>query len=378
MPAQDSDATLEFVSHHESDPQQFESAVDEELIAEIAASTGCSRDDAQVAAQITRDHYGIKSTPQAHDFKDAVAFILASPNPVNAAWGVAIASGFDVCEGRSIENISSELTKRGLPVTKAGLSKAAYEFAELLNLPKSRYQRSDSAQEAYADRATKTHEAKALATKPRSLPKSVSDADLSDLNRLGVVCDSVSIKFPQGVEEHTLRSVWAVLGKCNKAMQWWIGDTARATKQAKGMTWEQYAAEVGLDPETARKYAQVAEYVPCGMRIPQLDFAHHQLVAPLLPDQQRHWLEQSLQHGLTVRELRDSIKAGKVCKFPQHLDMGIDSIESWTGALMHRWERNVFKRMLPVAPKPKLQAWLARLERPHAMYEAIKRRLERA
>jgi len=60
-----------------------------------------------------------------------------------------------------------------------------------------------------------------------------------------------------------------------------------------------------------RKYKEVCERIENGIRIPNLTFAHHQLVAYMEPALQREWLQEAVRHDWTVAELRNAIRDSK-------------------------------------------------------------------
>lgn len=366
---------LDHLAHSDGDKQQHDHLIDESVLRDAAAETGVPIDDVRVIFEYAREAMGHKSGRDALDIRDGLAFILAAPNPVNAAWGIGFAMGLDACEGRSIDDVATELIKKDLPVTRAGISKAAQEFGTMFNLPTSRYQRGEAAQDAYAESATKVHHAKDDATRPRQLPKQIPQNLFAALVERGVSFTPTSMNIPDDANDETLEMCWGLVGFIQRTNQWFIGDTARATKERRRETWEKYADRVGIAPHYAEQLAYVSEAVDASVRTEALTFAHHERVAPLLPDQQRHWLQQAVEHNLTVRQLRNSIKAGKIVLATRVAPHGIDSIESWTGALMVNWERNIFNKRFDKAPKETLVRWLDKLRKPHQMYESIYMRI---
>ena len=49
----------------------------------------------------------------------------------------------------------------------------------------------------------------------------------------------------------------------------------------------------GVEYETLRKYAMVAQQVPIGIRIPNLSWTHHRAISALAPADQRRWLRKA-------------------------------------------------------------------------------------
>lgn len=88
------------------------------------------------------------------------------------------------------------------------------------------------------------------------------------------------------------------------SLQWVLGDWLAYGEQRWGKTYEQMAAVTGFKVSTLYDYAYVARSVQISMRIETLSFNHHQVVAPLPPKEQTHWLNLALVNKWSVAELR--------------------------------------------------------------------------
>ena len=86
--------------------------------------------------------------------------------------------------------------------------------------------------------------------------------------------------------------------------QWWLGLLLDYGELRWGEKYAQAAEDTGYKPETCRKALYVYRRVQSGIRIPELEYSHHVIVAPLEPDQQREILAKALAEGMTVRDTK--------------------------------------------------------------------------
>jgi hypothetical protein len=126
------------------------------------------------------------------------------------------------------------------------------------------------------------------------------------------------------------------------ASQWWLVDWWNANP-AYGERVEAAKEFLPIDIGTLRAYASAAANV-C-IRVNTLSFTHHRVVASLVPDQQRFWLERAEREGLSVRALDAAIK--------QHKGIGSDhTLASATEHEAH--EQNEHEQELETPPPPPL------------------------
>lgn len=104
---------------------------------------------------------------------------------------------------------------------------------------------------------------------------------------------------------------WRLLGKVLKKMegsiQWLIGDWCVQAERKWGATYDQIAAETGYKKKSLREYAYVARSVDLSIRMDNLSFGHHHLVAGLSPDKQQTWLRKALSENWSISQLRKAI-----------------------------------------------------------------------
>lgn len=82
----------------------------------------------------------------ALNIRAIVAMFMSPGNLSLRAWALAFAAGLDAAEGRSMTEVARELK-----VTRAAVSKETNRWADLLNLPRSRYLKSEQARESYSE-----------------------------------------------------------------------------------------------------------------------------------------------------------------------------------------------------------------------------------
>jgi len=110
------------------------------------------------------------------------------------------------------------------------------------------------------------------------------------------------------------RSEWLAtgrrLGAIGRCSQWWIGDWIRYGTAQWGEKYAEAARVTGYDVASLRNMAWVASCFDVSLRSDKLTWSHHVLLAPLEPDQQRHWLERAAEEGFSVTDLRLALRAG--------------------------------------------------------------------
>jgi hypothetical protein len=102
------------------------------------------------------------------------------------------------------------------------------------------------------------------------------------------------------------REVGRVLSRLDASIQWLIGDWFVYGESKYGDA-KAIAEQLGYSHGTIRVYASVARNVELLIRINNLSFAHHQLVAAKSQEEQRQWLKRAVAENLSVAALRKLI-----------------------------------------------------------------------
>ncbi|MEO1290284.1 MAG: hypothetical protein AAFV93_21240 [Chloroflexota bacterium] len=113
--------------------------------------------------------------------------------------------------------------------------------------------------------------------------------------------------------------VGTLLAMLDNSMQWLIGDFIACGESKKFGTQKEIADLFGFEYGTVRVYASVARNIDLLIRINKLSFGHHQLVAgmrdidtgEILQQEQQYWLQQAVDNGWSVRQLRAAINGEK-------------------------------------------------------------------
>lgn len=124
---------------------------------------------------------------------------------------------------------------------------------------------------------------------------------------------SVGFQLPAGdaPPEH-----WSELGETiialHGATQWLIGDWLLHDENNHWGATTALAEKYDLNLNTLYTYRKIAKSVPFGIRIPELSFGHHQVVAHKLTEaEQRQWLEHARDEGWSVAALRAALRQSK-------------------------------------------------------------------
>lgn len=101
------------------------------------------------------------------------------------------------------------------------------------------------------------------------------------------------------------------LGAIGRCSQWWIGDWIRYGTARWGEKYAEAARVTGYDVASLRNMAWVASRFDLSLRSDKLSWSHHVLLAPLVQEEQRHWIERAASERLSVADLRIELRAGE-------------------------------------------------------------------
>lgn len=122
--------------------------------------------------------------------------------------------------------------------------------------------------------------------------------------------------LPGDLSEDSWLDIGKTLNNISTAHQWWVGDWLNYgyDRYEHG----QYEKALELFPqyekETLRRHKQVAKLIKSGIRIPDLSFNHHQLVAPYSEEEQKKLLKEAKDNKWTVRDFQRYIRRYKASK----------------------------------------------------------------
>lgn len=98
------------------------------------------------------------------------------------------------------------------------------------------------------------------------------------------------------------------------AIHWWIGDLFNYGEARWGEACYQIVDGYDFAVQTIRNDKWVAKAVPASLRRDTLHYSHHVEIASLEPNLQDELLNLAEEENLTVRELRQKVKAMKMQK----------------------------------------------------------------
>lgn len=146
----------------------------------------------------------------------------------------------------------------------------------------------------------------------RSIAKQVKNF----LDLPGCKFTETTLIIDRGLSFDHWERIGLVLRRAESGIQWWIGDwMVYGEHEYK----EKYAQatdandKTGINIDTLRNYQWVSEHVPPVMRITEIPWSFHQLVAALPPEDQQQWLNKAAERKAasepyTFRELKKEIE----------------------------------------------------------------------
>jgi hypothetical protein len=124
--------------------------------------------------------------------------------------------------------------------------------------------------------------------------------------------DPVSLTIKDGTELNIWQDIGNSLCKIEGSMQFWVGDWVNHGEHSYGEKYTEALKATDYEKDTVEKFAKVCKNIEKRRRRPLLSFSHHAEVAHLEPKQQEKWLNIAEEKHLSIRELRESIRCGKV------------------------------------------------------------------
>lgn len=125
-----------------------------------------------------------------------------------------------------------------------------------------------------------------------------------------VTMTTTGLHIPDGISREDWEEVGAALGQIDRRMQFMVGDWINAGEREGYISRDTYDAAERLFPQLSRKtlreYSSVAR--KSSIRMDDLSFKHHQVVAPLPPEQQAERLEEARENHWPVETLKEHIR----------------------------------------------------------------------
>jgi len=122
--------------------------------------------------------------------------------------------------------------------------------------------------------------------------------------------DDLTFEQAQGVTHYIAEAIKRDVLEVN-LLQFCLGDIVQYAERRWGDTYSQLLDSTGLAYGTLANTAWVARSVDYSCRREDLSFAHHAVIAPLPPNEQREWLQRAAKDEIGANELRRQIQASK-------------------------------------------------------------------
>jgi hypothetical protein len=131
----------------------------------------------------------------------------------------------------------------------------------------------------------------------------------------GVEVSEIGLKITAKLSYDAWADMMKRVQRAHRSMLWILGDGFVYGEGRFGQLFSQAIEE--HSEETARNAMWVSSQVPPVRRLTALTWSHHQQVASLEPREQGRFLQEAVDHGWRVHELREAVKAFKLLLEPE-------------------------------------------------------------
>jgi len=129
-----------------------------------------------------------------------------------------------------------------------------------------------------------------------------------------------SLVIDKSITEEEFVNIGNALGMMKEALMFWLGDWILFYRDNPSFVGDVphsveracYKVRFMYSDRTVKNAVWVCKHVEPSRRREKLKFGHHQVVAPLPPDEQDKWLKAAEWNGFTVKELRNEIMGKKL------------------------------------------------------------------
>ncbi len=146
----------------------------------------------------------------------------------------------------------------------------------------------------------------------------------------------VGLKVDGLVDERAWLGFMARLKPVVSGLQWIVGDWINLGESTWGKTYQAMSDLTGLDIDTLTTYAYVARSVQFSIRIENLSFSHHRLVAALPESEQQAKLDHAASKKLSLAAFRSYLNGKQPSRAKRTVverfqDMALDLYEDYRG-----------------------------------------------
>jgi hypothetical protein len=133
---------------------------------------------------------------------------------------------------------------------------------------------------------------------------------LAELEKAGAISEvGLHLSRPDLPFEQ-FEALCVLLGRMHEAVRFAIGDAIILGEQLYKERAYQAIESINVSERGRMEYVRVSEKVPRSIRRPDLSWSHHRAVAALPAPEQRRWLREAAEKGLSHHGLREALRDG--------------------------------------------------------------------
>ncbi|MEV6256972.1 LmbU family transcriptional regulator [Nocardia sp. NPDC051911] len=126
----------------------------------------------------------------------------------------------------------------------------------------------------------------------------------------------VGLRFPRNVTFESWQQAGVQVSRVVDSFAWCLGDWLVFGRRQYADRYRQAIDAAGLDYQTLRNYAWIANRFELTRRRPKLSFQHHAELASLPEDQQDYWLDRAEEGRWSRNQLRQYVRASRNGRSP--------------------------------------------------------------
>jgi hypothetical protein len=129
--------------------------------------------------------------------------------------------------------------------------------------------------------------------------------------RLGADVSAVAWEPPPSLDIHGWAEYGRRFGRLGAGSNWWIGDWVRFGNARYDDRYKLAAKLTGLDKKTLMNLTYVSSRFPFQNRRPEVSWSHHAELTAFADSEQRRWLARVATDRLSLRDLRQELRASR-------------------------------------------------------------------
>jgi hypothetical protein len=153
---------------------------------------------------------------------------------------------------------------------------------------------------------------------------------------------SLGVQFDGDIPEQSVDDLLHKFGSVTRGCMFIIGDTINFSQSKWGEKYEHWMKLTGLEYQTLAHAASIARKVQFCLRRQKLTYDHHKMIAPLPPEEQKHWLDLAEHERMSSRRLRKSLLLGRPATdedMEMGTDKGIENVHPYVNGVCGFWRK---------------------------------------